>query len=121
MTKLKKSLKNIFRITILLGVREGYLLVRNVYGIVEHPFLTTGRIVRQRDLSQGILIFGLPAGLWLGWIFVLLVSRFFVFGRLKFGFLAKASFLVSTLFTSFGVLLLAYCFYAVWKRGRRGE
>ena len=120
MTKIQKSLKNIIKITVLLGVREGYLLVRNVYGIVEHPKLTFGRIVKQKDLSQGLLFFGLPVSLWFGWLFILLVSRVFIFGRLQFGFLAKISFLASTLLTAYSLLLIAYCFYAVWKRGRRG-
>lgn len=119
--KIQKSGRKIAKILVLLGVREGYLLARNVFGIVEHPFLTFGRIVKQKDLSQGILIFGLPAGLWVVWIFVLLVSRFFIFGRLRFGFLAKASFLVSTLFTSSCVLLIAYCFLRVWKKEGRKE
>ena len=130
--EIKKSSIKIIKLTALLGVREGYLLARNLYGIVEHPFLTFGRILKERDLSQGILIFGLPAGLWLGWIFVLLVSRIFIlsgsekqapliFGRLQFGILAKASFLTSTLFTSFCVLFIAYCFYTVWRRKRRRD
>ena len=115
----QSSGKKIAKILLLLGIREGYLLTRNLFGIVEHPRLTFGRIVRQKDFSQGILIFGLPVGFWLGWIFVLLVSRIFVFGRLKFGFLAKASFLASTLLTACCLLLIAYSFLEVWKRGRR--
>ena len=117
MTKFqKKPLKKVFKITVLLGIRETYLLARNVYGMVEHPKMTLNKIVRQRDLSQGVLIFGLPVGLWLAWIFVLLVSRLFIFGRLKFGFLAKASFLASSLITGWCLLLIAYCFYLVWKK-----
>jgi len=105
----------------ILGIREGYLLVRNVYGMVEHPKLTMNRIVGQKDLSQGILIFGLPIGLWLGWICILLVSRIFIFGRLQFGFLAKASFLALSLFTAYSLLLIAYCFFVVWEKGRSLE
>jgi len=119
--KVKSSGKKIARILVLLGIREGYLFTRNLFGIVEHPKLTVGRIIKQRDLSQGILIFGLPAGLWLGWIFVLLVSRLFIFGRLQFGFLAKASFLASTLFSSFCFLLVVHCLWLIWKRGRRNS
>lgn len=112
----------------LLGVRESYLFTRNLYGILVHPFLTTKRIVQDRDLSQGMLIFGLPAYLWVFWVFVLLVSRLFitpiggqVFGRLQFGFFAQASFMASTLLTAYSLLLIAYCFYTVWKKGRRKE
>lgn len=119
--KIILSGRKIVKLLVFLGVREGYLLVRNVYGIIEHPRLTFSRIYKEKDLSQGLLIFGLPAGLWLAWVFVLVVSRLFFFGRLQFGFLAKASFLASTLLTSFCVLLLAYCFYVVWRKERRGE
>lgn len=119
MTKLQKSLKKIFKISVLMGIKESYLLASNLYGIVEHPKLTMSRIVKKRDLSQGILIFGLPVGLWLAWLFILLFSRFFIFGRLKFGILAKASFLVSTLITFFLLLLFAYFFFKVWEKERR--
>lgn len=118
MTNLHKSVKKIFKITTLLGIREGYLLTRNLYGMAEHPKLTISRIVRKRDLSQGILIFGLPIGLWFGWIFVLLLSRFFIFGRLKFGYLAKASFLASSLFVLICFLLLGYWTFKVLRTGR---
>lgn len=119
MIKIKKSLRNVFKIIAFLGIKESYLLTRNLYGIVEHPKLTMGKIVKRRDLSQGILIFGLPVGLWLGWLFILLFSRFFIFGRLQFGFLAKASFLASTLFTSLVFLYLFYCVFEIWKKERR--
>jgi len=118
--KVKTSGKKIAKILFLLGIRESYLFSRNLYGMTEHPKLTMGRIVNQRDLSQGLLFFGLPVSLWFGWLLVLLVSRLFIFGRLHFGFWAKASFLASTLFTSFCLLVIASCFYAVWKKGRRG-
>ncbi len=98
--KIKNSSKKIARILVLLGIKEGYLLARNVYGIIEHPFLTFNRIYKKRDYLQAVLIFGIPAGLWLAWIFVLLVSRLFIFGRLQFGFWAKISFLGSTLIAS---------------------
>lgn len=105
----------------LLGVRESYLFTRNLYGILVHPFLTIGRMVREKDRSQEMLIFGLPVYLWIFWVFVLLVSRLFIFGRLQFGFFAQASFMASTLLTAYSLLLIACCFYTVWKKGRRRE
>lgn len=119
--KVQKSSKKIAKLLLLLGIREGYLLTRNLYGMVEHPIMTFNRIYRKKDYSQAVLIFGIPAGLWLAWIFVLLVSRLFIFGRLQFGFWAKVSFLGSTFFTAFGLLLIVYCFYTVWKKKRREE
>jgi hypothetical protein len=119
MTNLRKSVKKILKISTLLGIREGYLLTRNLYGIVEHPNLTLSRIFKQRDFSQGILIFGLPIGLWLGWVLVLLFSRIFIFGHLQFGFLAKASFLASSLFVFVCFLLLGYWTFKV--TGKRKE
>ena len=120
-TKIKNSGRKITKLLILLGIKEGYLLVRNVYGMVEHPTMTFNRIYRKKDYSQTILIFGIPIGLWLAWVFVLLISRIFIFGRLHFGFWAKVSFLGSTLITLIVFLLLTYCFYLVWKKGRRGS
>ncbi len=119
--KIKKSGRKITKLLILLGIKEGYLLVRNVYGMVEHPSMTLNRIYRKKDYSQAILIFGIPVGLWLAWIFVLLISRIFIFGRLRFGFWAKVSFLGSSLLTACGLLLIAYCFYTVWKEKGREE
>lgn len=116
--KIQKSTKKITRLLVLLGIREGYLFVRNVYGVVEHPFLTFKRIYDDKDYSQGILLFGLPIGLWFFWIFVLLVSRIFIFGRLHFGIWAKASFLASSLFVSVIFLFLGYWVFEVWKKGK---
>jgi len=112
---LKFKTKKLAKIGVLLGVREGYLFTRNLYGILVHPFLTIGRIVKEKDRSQELLIFGLPVYLWFFWVFVLLVSRLFIFGRLQFGFLAQASFLVSSIFTSLLFTLLFYWVFRIWR------
>ena len=44
----------------LIFIKETYLFVRNLYGLIVHPFKTTGEIVKKPDHSQTILIFGLP-------------------------------------------------------------
>jgi len=116
--KIKQSFGRIFKISAHLLFREGYLLTKNFYGLTEHPKLTISRIMKKKDLSQGILIFGLPAGLWLGWILVLLVSRLFIFRRFQFGFLAKASFLASSLFVFICFCLLGYWTFRVWEKER---
>lgn len=120
-SEIKRSSIKIARLVVLLGVKEGYLLARNLYGIVEHPYLTFGRILKEKDLSQGILIFGIPAALWFAWVFILLFSRLFIFGHLHFGFWAKASFLVSSLIASLIFLILGYFFFGVWKKERGKE
>lgn len=114
--------KKLIKFGVLVGIREGYLFLRNLYGLYMHPFLTTRRIMREKDWSQGVLIFGLPIYLWLGWVLVLLVSRIFIFQELRFGFLARASFLFSSLFLAVLMLFLGYWLMRVrerrWKKGR---
>lgn len=102
-----------------MGIREGYLFSRNLYGLYAHPFLTTKKIVEKKDWSQGILIFGLPFYLWLGWVLILLFSRIFIFGRFHFGFLAKTSFLLASFSISLLLLFLGYWFLEVWKEKKR--
>jgi len=111
---------------ILIGIKESYLFVRNLYGIYSHPFLTTKRIIEGKSYFQGILLFGLPIYLWLAWVFVLLLSRIFirpeagqVFGQLQFGILAKSSFLLVSLFVSLLSLFLGYWFFVVWQKKER--
>jgi hypothetical protein len=105
---LKRKAKKVIKLGILVGVKESYLFLRNVYGLYAHPFLTTRRIMDEKDFSQAILLFGLPAYLWLAWVFVLLVSRFFIFGRLQFGILARTSFLLVSFSISLFSLFLGY-------------
>jgi len=101
---------------ILIGIKESYLFFRNLYGIYSHPFLTIKRIIEGKSYFQGILLFGLPIYLWLIWVFVLLFSRIFVFGRLQFGILAKSSFLLVSFFVSLLSLFLGYWFLNVWQK-----
>ncbi len=112
----------------LIGFKQSYLLARNIYGIYSHPFLTTKRIIKGKSYFQGVLLFGLPIYLWLAWVFILLVSRLFIrpeagqiFGRLQFGFLAKASFLTSTLLVALLFLLLGYFVFQVLEKGKGEE
>jgi hypothetical protein len=109
------KIKKLAKLGVLMSIKEGYLFVRNVYGIYTHPFLTTKKIVKGKDWSQGILIFGLPFYLWLGWVLVLLSSRLFIFGRLQFGFFAKASFLACSFFVSVLLAFLGYWILEVRK------
>ena len=51
---------------LVVGFREGYAFLSNLWGIVVHPELTLVRIFRQRRWLQAILVLGLPFYLWLG-------------------------------------------------------
>ena len=53
---LKKSIKKITKLSILLAIKEGYLLFRNFLGLIYHPFPTLRAIKKERDLSQALLI-----------------------------------------------------------------
>lgn len=99
-------------------LKEGYLFFSNLYGLIVHPGLTVNKIKRQKDYSQGILIFGLPIYLWLGWVFILIVSRIFFFQRLQFGFYAKLSFLLSSFFVAMIFSYLAYFGFLCFKKGK---
>ncbi len=115
---IKKSLRKIVRLLFLLVAREGYLWLRNFWGVWVHPYLTLRRIRKTRDLSQEVLILGLPWGVWLGWILVLLVSRFFIFGKLQFGWWARVSFWGVSAFCVGIFLFLVYWWKEVEKNGR---
>jgi len=54
---LKSSAKKIAYLTLLLGLKEGWLLFVNLIGLIYHPFLTIRKIRQKHDLSQTALIF----------------------------------------------------------------
>lgn len=115
------TLKRIQKLGILLSIREIYLFARNLYGFYFHPFLTTKRIIEGKDWSQTVLIFGLPIYLWLGWIFILLISRIFIFGELKFGFWAKTSFILVSFIVSLLFLFISYSLWSYFNKTRRNR
>ena len=53
---IKKTAKKIIKLSVLIGIKEAYLLGRNLLGLVYHPFLTLRTIKKERDFSQAILI-----------------------------------------------------------------
>jgi len=63
----------------LISLKESYLFLRNLYGLVIHPFKTVIRIRKKPDWSQTILVLGLP--IWSGLI-ALLVLLFILIGFL---------------------------------------
>ena len=100
------------KLILLTSVKEIYLFFANIYGLIVHPQQTVNKIKRQKDYSQGILVFGLPVYLWLGWIVFLLFSRLFIFQAFHFGFWAKVSLLGAS--GGCGVLFL-YLTYWVFR------
>ena len=117
----KRSVRKILKIIFLLGLREIYCWLKNIYGMMEHPSLTVSRIKKREDLSQEILVLGLPWFLWLGWGIVLAVSRIFIFGRWQFGWLAKTSFWGVSFLSLFCFLVFLYFFYEGGRRRRWNE
>lgn len=57
---IEKRLKNIWKLSLLIGVRQGYFLGRNIYELYYQPYLTIKDIIEKRDKSQTFLI-GLAA------------------------------------------------------------
>jgi len=53
---LKKSLEKILKLGTLITTKEFYLFIRNLIGLIYHPFLTLRIIKRKHDLSQTLLI-----------------------------------------------------------------
>lgn len=52
----RKTIKRIIKLGGLIGIKEIYLLGRNLLGLIYHPFLTLRRIKKERDFSQTILV-----------------------------------------------------------------
>lgn len=101
---------------ILIAVKETYLFLVHLYGLVVHPFKTTFRILRKPDWSQTILVFGLPIYLWLiGAFFFLPV--FFVFRN---HYDARILLLLLFyLFTLFLFFIGLYLFFWLWQFFRK--
>lgn len=55
-----KRLKNLCKLTTLIGLRQGYFLGRNIYKLYYQPYLTIKELVDKRDKSQ-IFLVGLAA------------------------------------------------------------
>jgi len=53
---IRKTTKRIIKLSILIGIKEAYLLGRNLLGLAYHPFLTLRTIKKERDFSQTVLI-----------------------------------------------------------------
>lgn len=85
---LKKPKKSIYKYALLLGIKESYLLGRNILGLKEHPFKTLREIVEEHDYSQAFLVFGLPFNLLVFGLLGIFLLRVLVGKSGKWGWLA---------------------------------
>jgi len=53
---LRKTGQKILILVVLLFLKEGYLLLKNLFGLIYHPFITLRRVKKEADLSQTLLI-----------------------------------------------------------------
>lgn len=51
-----KRLKNLSKLGILIGIRQGYFLAVNIYEIYYQPYLTIKNLIEKKDKSQIFLI-----------------------------------------------------------------
>jgi hypothetical protein len=54
---IKKRIKKIFKLSILIGARQIWKLLCNLYHLATEPILTIKTLIKQRDKSQIFLIF----------------------------------------------------------------
>lgn len=97
---------------LLLGFRQTYLFSKNVWGMIEHPHLTTAKILAKRDLSQAFLVFGLPFSLWLIFSFFVFSIWFFLRPSGIFFILGFVFFILVGLFL---LLIALYDLYWIYK------
>lgn len=103
----KRLIKKGLKTSILLGLKEAYFFLRNLLGLVYHPFKTLRVIFREKDYSQVTLIFGLPFYTFIAGLIFIIVVRFLIHAPEQWGILAKSllSLLSLTCFLVFAYLL----------------
>jgi amino acid permease len=106
---IKPVIKKLGKYSLLLTIKESYLLSKNVLGLFFHPFKTLKEITDDKDYSQVFLIITLPFYLILFGIIFIISGRFLIKAPIKWGILAKG--LLALIFlTSF----LLFCYLAYW-------
>lgn len=94
---------------ILISLKETYFFLRNLYGLVFHPFKTVLGILQKPDKSQTLLVFGLPGYLWL--LFLFLFIPVFWFFRDYY----EVRMILLLLFYSFSFLVFLFgCYLLYW-------
>lgn len=95
------------KILILLGFKEGYLFLRNMYGLIVHPGRTIVKIYQKPDWSQVILTLGFPGYLWTGGVFIFTLGFFLLKDP-------EIRDILFFLFITFNFLVLLFCGYLIF-------
>ena len=66
---MKKRIKKIFKLSILIGARQIWKLLCNLYHLITEPILTIKTLIRERDKSQIFLLF---------WVFLIPIISYFL-------------------------------------------
>ncbi len=67
--------KKFIKYSIILFFKEGYLFIKNWFGLMQHPFKTIRSLIREKDYSQIFLVFGLPVYFLFIGLFVIWTAR----------------------------------------------
>lgn len=110
------------RAVVLISLKESYLFLKNLYGLLTHPFKTIVQIRKKPDRSQTILVLGLPVWVGLGGLAVLvgigLGMWFFQPARNRFLALMGVGLGLSCLLVAVVTVYLGFWGgkYLVWKK-----
>ncbi|MBU0619168.1 hypothetical protein KKD62_02950 [Patescibacteria group bacterium] len=105
----------------LLGIKESYLLCRNLLGLTNHPFKTIREIVEDQDYSQAALVFGLPFNLLMFGSLTLFAARILSGKSGSLGWLAQLLLFLLGLLSLLVFMYLVYWGWQVWKWRRQNE
>ena len=108
-------LKKIAKYGLLLTLKEGYLFVRNSFGLVWHPFKTLAVMSREKDRSQQLLILGWPIYVLLAATGITWLGRRWVSTTVEWGMGAKMVFSLGIFgFMAVGIYL-GYWWVRLWR------
>lgn len=117
----KKKLKKYGRFGILLGIKESYLLVKNIIGLGIHPFKTLRALQREKDRSQQVLILGIPFFLFLAGLAMVWGGRRLLATTVEWGMGARGGLVVTVLVAMMTAWYLGYWLIKVWSLGKKYE
>ena len=83
---IRKEIIKIVKLSFLIGVRQLWFLVVNIYHLVREPYLTIKNLFEEKDKSQGALLLGtavLPA---VGYVGLRFLWDYFWYGAMLPGF-----------------------------------